>query len=117
MIDPSILDALLSAGATAEMIVAAVKADVAVSVRRCYVYMLIYPHTEVPFYIGISFDPVRRFKQHCNDPASACFELLSELDAHESILEIYRECESLESARDLESLLIKSTPGLLNRSR
>ena len=84
----------------------------------CYVYVLIDPISEKPFYIGISNNPIYRFECHSKERWSAAYPALRLLlgdHCREEILWIYKKCETRSEAFEIEYRLVTSTPGLLNR--
>lgn len=88
---------------------------------HCYVYCLIDPRNNKPFYIGVSKYPWGRLNAHASDRCSAAWPVVrSLLDAKvrpDEILKIYKRCPDRNSALDLEHRLISTTPGLVNLCR
>lgn len=82
---------------------------------------LVYAFTEAgshaPFYIGITSHPRDRFWQHWNGEDSAIYVRLHEVIEMGSsfLMRPLRWLGSRREALDLETILIASTPGLLNR--
>lgn len=124
LISGDVLDAMVASGCTAEQIASVVKAACASidkANRACFVYRLVDPRNDYrAFYIGIANDPKRRLKDHINDPASAAFKTLSEIEATgydlADVMEIEIECPTRGDARRVEQQLINTTPGLVNRA-
>lgn len=87
----------------------------------CSVYLLVDPAKGVPFYVGVSKQPVTRFDGHCSDVISPAYQtvrrLMREGHSRSRILKIYRRCQSREEALALESKLISTIPNLVNRER
>jgi len=124
----STLTTLLGAAET-EALIKRFGAEMSLPTRRlhekdlsgpCYVYRLLYPLDQKPFYVGISKNPWSRFDNHMHDPCSAAYPILRQISVganRDQILEIYKECVDRNTALDLEFHLITTTPGLVNRCR
>jgi hypothetical protein len=88
----------------------------------CFIYFLVDPRDQKPFYIGISMSPWGRFDNHRHDPSSAAHRRLMDIiqttgAKRGDILKIHKECRNRDEALDLEYRLINSTPGLVNKCR
>lgn len=85
----------------------------------CYVYLLIDPRDGTVFYIGTSWNPPIRAKQHYGDACSSAYATLREMRASgvEPILSISRPFETREQAETHEHNLIAIFPSVTNRDR
>lgn len=84
----------------------------------CYIYMLVDPETDLPFYVGIAKNPWSRFYSHQHEKCSAAWPELQRLlrvFKQADILKIHTECPDRRAAFDLEYDLVRSTAGLVNR--
>jgi hypothetical protein len=125
MISPAVINALVAAGCSAEQLAAALKASRAAdkaALQKCSVYRLVDPRTieRKIFYVGVASDPMRRFRNHMYDPCSAAYRTIrSIMDAgfdQLSVIEIEGIYQSRADALRIESGLIQSTSGLVNRA-
>lgn len=118
----TIVRALIAAGATPEMLLAAIEADEKAPAGGrgcCFVYKLIDPRDNVIFYVGITARPKIRFQSHRNDRLSAAWPRIREIQncGHECRMEIISEFSDRNSALEHEHKLISSLPELLNKDR
>ncbi len=76
---------------------------------NCYVYQLIDPRTDDPFYVGMTRDPTKRLDTHlsgrCPCTAGAIAKLKGE--GVEPSMVIIAKCPSVEYAHKLERMLIR----------
>lgn len=118
MIEIAVLKAMAAAGATADMIIAALEADRAAeaAANPVSVYGLIDPRTDAVFYIGISSKPERRFSRHLSDDSSAAHHIMNEVQelGLRVELKIFEMFPTRAEAIELETNLIRTMPGLTN---
>lgn len=84
----------------------------------CYVYGLADPRDGRPFYIGKTVQQWGRYEAHRQDPASAAYRRMHEIEAagYQAEMQILGTFATESEALDFEFDSIRTTPGLLNRS-
>lgn len=89
------------------------------ALKPCWVYHLVDPRDEHPFYVGISSNPEYRFIQHRTDATSAAFDRISEIedDGFQCCMKIVGSFDRRADALACEAEFIRTMPGLVNRAR